>query len=104
MNCAKRMSSALPLIEKAIRVSPALELAHLDLGILHADAGRRDEALQELKIAAKLSPDDVNVHWRIARLYQTMGRRDDANIEFLKTKSLTKQRMIRSSENSTMPN
>ena len=85
-----RPEIALPLLRKAIALDPGMELAHLNLGILHADAGRRDEALRELKIAAKLSPNDVNVHWRLARLYQAMGRKDEANAEFHKTKSLTK--------------
>jgi tetratricopeptide (TPR) repeat protein len=82
--------AALPLIEKAIRINPEMELPHLDLGILDSDAGRRNDALRELKVAAKLSPDDVNVHWRLARLYQTLGRKDEANTEFHKTSSLTK--------------
>jgi tetratricopeptide (TPR) repeat protein len=82
--------AALPLLEKAIRIDPGMELAHLDLGILYADAGRRDDALRELKVAAKLSPDDVKVHWRLARLYQAMGRKDEATAEFHKTSGLTK--------------
>src|SRR5580704_3336834 len=82
--------AALPLIQKTIQISPAMELAHLDLGILYADSGRRDDALRELKVAAKLSPNDVNVHWRLARLYHAMGRKDEADAEFLKTRSLTK--------------
>ena len=81
---------ALPLIQKAIRLDPEIELAHLDLGILYADAGRRDDALREFKVAAKLSPNDVNPHWRLARLYQAMGKKDEANTEFAKTSSLTK--------------
>jgi tetratricopeptide (TPR) repeat protein len=82
--------AAFPLIEKTIRLSPGMELAHLDLGILYAQAGRRKDALQELRVAAKLSPNDVNVHWRLARLYHTMGRTDEANAEFQKTRRLTK--------------
>jgi tetratricopeptide (TPR) repeat protein len=81
---------ALPLIQKTIRIDPRVELAHLDLGILYVNDGRRDDALRELKVAAKLSPDDVNVHWRLGRLYQAMGRKDEANAEFQKTSSLTK--------------
>jgi len=81
---------ALPVLEKAIRISPRMELAHLDLGILHADAGRRDDALRELELATKLNANDVKAHYRLARLYQTMGRKDEANQEFDKTKSLTK--------------
>jgi tetratricopeptide (TPR) repeat protein len=82
--------SALPLLEKAINIDPKLERAHLDLGILQADAGRRDDALRELKAAEKLVPDDVNVHWRMARIYQAMGRKDEAKLEFAKTNSLHK--------------
>jgi len=81
---------ALALIQKTIRINPRIEMAHLDLGILYVNEGRRDDALQELKVAAKLSPDDVNVHWRLGRLYKAMGRNDDANAEFQKTSSLTK--------------
>jgi tetratricopeptide (TPR) repeat protein len=82
--------AALPLVKKAIRLNPGMEMAHLDLGILYADTGRPNDALRELKVAATLSPDDVNVHWRLARLYQAMGRKDEANAEFHKTRSLTK--------------
>jgi tetratricopeptide (TPR) repeat protein len=82
--------AALLLIQKVIRLNPGMELPHLDLGILDADAGHRNDALRELRVAAKLSPDDVNVHWRLARLYQAMGRKDEASTEFHKTSSLTK--------------
>jgi tetratricopeptide (TPR) repeat protein len=85
-----RPQVALPLIKKAVRLDPATELAHLDLGILYANTGRREESLRELRLAAQLSPNDVNVHWRLARLYQAMGRKEEANTEFQKTSSLTK--------------
>jgi tetratricopeptide (TPR) repeat protein len=82
--------AALPLIEKTIRISPGMELPHLDLGILYADAGRRDDAVRELKVAARISPNDVTVHWRLARLYHAMGKTAEADTEFQKTRSLTK--------------
>lgn len=85
-----KSDEALPLIEKSIRIDPRLERAHLDLGILYADAGRRDDALKEFKIAAKLAPEDPNVHWRMARLYKSMGMAQQAKIEFDKTSSLHK--------------
>ena len=81
---------ATPLLEKAIRLDPRLELAHLDLGILLADAGRKDEALKEFKAAAALSPNDVNVHWRLARFYQSVGEKELAKAEFEKTRGLQK--------------
>jgi tetratricopeptide (TPR) repeat protein len=55
--------AALPLLEKAIRIDPSIEQAHLDLGILNADAGRHEDALRELKKAEKQAPTDVDVHW-----------------------------------------
>lgn len=81
---------AAPLLEKAIRIDPRLELAHLDLGILDADAGRGEDALKEFKEAAALNPNDVDVHWRLARFYQAAGEKDLAKAEFEKTRGLKK--------------
>jgi tetratricopeptide (TPR) repeat protein len=85
-----KSDEALPLIEKAIRIDPHMERAHLDLGILYGDGGRREDALNEFKAAAKLAPEDPNVHWRIARLYQSLGMKQEAKVEFEKTNSLHK--------------
>ena len=74
----------------AVRIEPGMKLAHLDLGILYSDAGRRDDALRELREAAALSPDDVDVHWRLGRLYQAAGMKDEAKAEFDKTRNLQK--------------
>lgn len=82
--------AALPLLEKAIRIDPAIALAHLDLGILYGDLGRKDDALRELKVAVKLSPNDANIHWRLARFYQIDGKKDEAKAEFEKTHNLQK--------------
>jgi len=82
--------AALPLLEKAIRSKAGIELAHLDLGTLYNDAGRRDDSLRELRIAEKLSPNDTNVHWHLGRFYQATGRKDEAKAEFDKTRSLQK--------------
>jgi tetratricopeptide (TPR) repeat protein len=82
--------AALPLFQKAIQMDPGIELAHLDLGILYANAGRQDDALRELKVASKLSPNDVNVHWHLARLYQATGKKELAKAEFDETRNLTK--------------
>jgi tetratricopeptide (TPR) repeat protein len=85
-----RPEAAGPLIEHAIRIDPGLALPHLDLGILDADAGRREDALRQFKEAVRLNPSDVNAHYRLARLYQAMGRKDEAKVEFDKTSGLHK--------------
>jgi tetratricopeptide (TPR) repeat protein len=85
-----RPEAAPPLLEKAIHIDPRIELAHLDLGILYGNAGRRDDALRELKMAEKLNPEDQNVHWRLGRFYKAIGRNEEAKVEFDKTRSLQK--------------
>ncbi len=80
---------AQPLLEKALQVDPGIELAHLDLGAIDADAGRQDDALRELTTAEKLGPNDVNVHWRLGRLYRAMGNQQKAQAEFDEAKSIT---------------
>jgi Tfp pilus assembly protein PilF len=82
--------TATPLLEKAIRIAPKIEQAHLDLGILYDKAGRHDDALRELKTAERLNPEDQAVHWRLARFYKEIGRNEEAKIEFEKTRSLQK--------------
>jgi len=72
---------ALPLLEKAVQLETGRELTHLDLGVLYAEAGRKDDALREMKEAERLAPADVNVHWRLGRLYRAMGRKDEAKTE-----------------------
>lgn len=92
-DCDIQMShpeSALPLLERAIRIDPKIEIAHLDLGILYSNADRRDDALRELKMAEQLNPTDQTVHWRLARFYRAMGKTQEANAEFEKTRNLQK--------------
>jgi tetratricopeptide (TPR) repeat protein len=81
---------ARPLLEKANQLNPGMELVHLDLGILDADAGQQADALKEFKTAVRLSPEDINAHFRLARLYKSMGNKEMAKVEFDKTGSLTK--------------
>lgn len=85
-----RPEVARPSLERAMRLNPRLELPYLDLGILDAAAGRKENALRDFKTALRMNPEDVQIHWRMARLYQSMGRREEAKAEFAKTKSLNK--------------
>jgi tetratricopeptide (TPR) repeat protein len=80
---------AQPLLAKAAQLDPGIELAHLDLGIIDANAGRQDDALREFVWAEKLAPNDVNVHWRLGRLYRSEGKNAEAKAEFDKAKNIT---------------
>jgi tetratricopeptide (TPR) repeat protein len=81
---------ALPLLEQAVSLDPKIELAHVDLGVLYANAGKNNDALRELKAAEKLDPTDQNVHWRLGRFYKSIGKKTEAEVEFQKTRSLQK--------------
>ncbi len=81
--------AAAPLLEKAIAIDPGIELAHLDLGSIDADAGRLEDALREFTSAAKLAPNDVDVHWRLGRVYRTMGKKELAKAELDKARGIT---------------
>jgi len=83
-------AAAQPLLERAIRSDPRIELAHLDLGIIYASDGRRSEALRQMKIAEEQNPHDQNVHWHLARFYKSMGKNEEAKVEFDKTRSVQK--------------
>lgn len=86
----KHPEIAQPLLESVLRSDPNMQMAHLDLGIIYADAGRNDEALKELKTAEEMTPDDVKTHWRLGRLYRSMGKRDEAKAEFDKANSINR--------------
>ena len=83
-------ASARPLLEKAIAIDPHIALAHLDLGIVYADAGRTDDALQQMKVAERLDPGDQNIHWRLARFLKSIGRIQEAKIEFERVQAVQK--------------
>ena len=85
-----QFDEARPLLEKLVKISPANSMEHLDLGIVYAEQGRKQDALVELQAAAKLSPSDVNVHWRMGRLYGSMGKKVEAKAEFDKANRLNK--------------
>jgi tetratricopeptide (TPR) repeat protein len=86
----RQIENAGPLLEKVVKLNPKLALGHLDLGIVLDQAGRKQDALREMKEAARLDPDDVNVHWRLGRLYRSMDKTDEAKAEFDKARSITK--------------
>jgi tetratricopeptide (TPR) repeat protein len=85
-----QFDDARPLLEKLVKISPSNSMEDLDLGIVYAEQGRKQDALVELQAAAKLSPSDVNVHWRMGRLYSSMGKKAEAKAEFDKANSLNK--------------
>ncbi|HEX8813246.1 MAG TPA: hypothetical protein VF742_14755, partial [Terracidiphilus sp.] len=77
------------LLEQAAQADPSEWRAHLDLGILAADAGQNEEALRQMLLAAKQRPEEVNIHMRLGRLYKAMGKSAESRAEFAKANTLT---------------
>ncbi len=85
-----RNEDARTLLERVVKIDPAISMGRLDLGIVYADAGQKADALREFKAAAVLKPDDVNVHMRLGQLYRSMGKTAEAKNEFDKASGLTR--------------
>jgi tetratricopeptide (TPR) repeat protein len=85
-----RNEDARPLLERVVKIDPGISMGRLDLGIVYADAGQKEDALREFKAAAVLKPDDVNVHMRLGQLYRSMGKPAEAKNEFDKASGLTR--------------
>lgn len=83
-------AEARPLLEALLKADAQSFKGHLDLGIVDADEGRKEDAIREYEAAAKIAPEDANVHWRLGRLYRSMGRAAEAKAEFAKTGDLNK--------------
>ena len=66
-------------------------MVHRDLGIVYAEAGRKDEAVAELQKAISLDPKDVSPHWRLGKLYQAMGKKEEAKAEFSIASAMNKE-------------
>jgi tetratricopeptide (TPR) repeat protein len=75
-------------LRRALHQPGAIELAWLDLGIVLADEGKKDEAATDFEQAIRMDPNGVDAHWRLARLYQSMGKTEEAKGEFAKARAL----------------
>ena len=85
-----KMDDARPLLEQIQKTDPDIAMQHLDLGIVNADEGRKQDARTEFETAIKIAPSNVNAHYRLARLYRSMGMTAEAKVEFDRANSLNK--------------
>lgn len=64
------------LLNTAARLNPQYAAPHLQLGILHADAGNDAAAISEYERAIQLDPQMEEAHYRLARAYRQLGQAD----------------------------
>jgi tetratricopeptide (TPR) repeat protein len=78
-------------IEKALNLCPNLSQARTDYGLLLAENGEYEKAVEQYKQAAELSPEDDGVHLLLGRAYQKLGRAEEAKAEFATSQTLQKK-------------
>jgi len=79
---AGKPEEAIPLYQKAIRLSPlGPSYLYHDLGGALRNTGRYDEAVSAYKKAIQIAPDDIGAHIGLAATYSMMGREKEAHAE-----------------------
>jgi Flp pilus assembly protein TadD len=78
----RRYDQAMPLLEKAVELSPNDAAAHLNLGGAYAEMGKMDRAEEQFRTAVVLFPLDFNAHNLLGRLYFDSKRLLEAELQF----------------------
>ena len=79
---AGRPEEAIPLVQKAIRLTPfGGPFVYRELGMALRMTGRFEEAVSAYKKAIQLSPDNLPVHVALTGAYSMMGREKEARGE-----------------------
>jgi tetratricopeptide (TPR) repeat protein len=75
-------AQALLHIQGALEVCPDLAHAHTDYGVLLAEKGEDEKAVEQFKRAIQLNPDEEGVHYMLGKIFQKMGHLKEAKAEF----------------------
>src|SRR5205807_905539 len=69
----EQVEQAVPYLEKAVKLDPALRQAHASLGLCYARMGAAQKAIPQLKATLDLD-NDGSLHYQLARAYQATGQ------------------------------
>lgn len=86
-----KMEQIESFLRRALALDPQYADAHLQLGILYADAKRYPEAIAEYQQAIKLQPALTEAHYRLAQSFMRVGEKTRAQEEFDLYNNLHKQ-------------
>ena len=70
------LSQVETLLNTAARLNPQYAAAHLQLGILHSDAGNYSAAISDYEKAVQIDPRMEEAHYRLAQTYRLLGQAD----------------------------
>ena len=75
------LTSALPLLLEASRISPEDYRVHRQLGKAYTRMNQLDKAQAELEKAVELAPKNAPVHFMLAQVYRKQGLMEKAKLE-----------------------
>jgi len=82
LRVAGRPEEAIPLFQKAIRLTPfGASVLYRDFGTALRNTRRFEEAVSAYKKAIQLAPNDISAHIGLAATYSMMGREKEARVE-----------------------
>ena len=82
LTCAGRVEEAIPLYQKAIRLTPfGRSSLYFGFGDALRITGRFKEAVSAYKKAIQIAPDSIIAHLGLAAAYSLMGRETEAQAE-----------------------
>ncbi len=79
------------LLNTAARLNPQYAAAHLQLGILHSDAGNYSAAISDYERAIQLDFLMEEAHYRLAQAYRQLGQADESKEQFRLYQQLSKE-------------
>lgn len=85
------VAGAIRHVEHALSLAPRMAAPHRAMGLLHAQAGRLEEAQRELERALQLRPDDRVAARNLAVCLERRGERDKARAIWARTLERTKE-------------
>ena len=82
LSVAGRAEQAIPVFQKAIRLSPfGPSFLYRDFGWALRNLGRYEEAVSAYRKAIRIAPDDMLAHLYLTGAYMMMGRENEARAE-----------------------
>ena len=87
------LDGGMPLIERAVAMSPANPKAHEALARAYQQKGNYTAAEEQLHAALVEAPDAPSLHFLLGRVYEKQGLRKKAEEEFQRTAALNAQQV-----------
>lgn len=90
-----RIALVIREMEKALKLNPNYCFYYCELGSIHANEKRYEEAIQNYKKAVELEPNYVQAHYNLGRIYEDLGRPEMAEEEYKKAEKARRKGLVK---------